>query len=251
MSGARILLAEGNAANQELTAAILRWMGFSMDIVADGRQVLDALVKHSYDLVLIDCQAPEMDACGTSRLIRKGVAEARNQDIPIIALIDHAAESNHDLWQTAGMNDFLMKPIHMEALKSALRRWFPSAVAAESHAWPSSASHGIFNRTSFLERIGGDEIFAQKLIRAFLADMPVQIEHLRTAVAAGNTPEISRLSHRIKGAAANMSCERLRNAAGKIEKWKQTAENSAALLERMSELEQEYAVVAEKLECDK
>ena len=114
----RILLAEDNAINQLVAIQILKKMGYRADAVADGQEAIKALENIPYDLVLMDCQMPEMDGFEATRAIRK-----MKMEIPIIALTANAMKGDRELCLAAGMNDYLSKPVRSAELASVLERW--------------------------------------------------------------------------------------------------------------------------------
>jgi CheY-like chemotaxis protein/HPt (histidine-containing phosphotransfer) domain-containing protein len=256
-AGAKILVAEDNAVNQELMIAILNRMDFSADIAGNGREVLDALGARNYDLVFMDCQMPEMDGYEATRLIRQGAAGEGNRNIPIIALTANAMATDRERCLAAGMNDYLSKPIQIEMLIKSLHHWFLAAGETKENRERSavvdssdktSLPDSRFDINRFLQRIGGDESLALKLARVFLEDIPIQIGHINSAIAAGDVQEVSRVAHRIKGAAGNMSCERLRVAAHDLEKSGKASENASIIKGLISGLECEFKASAEELE---
>ncbi len=115
---ARILLADDNAINQLVALKILKKLGYSADAVADGHEVIKALETFTYDLVLMDCQMPEMDGFEATRAIRKMKIE-----IPIVAMTANAMKGDRELCLAAGMNDYLSKPVKSAELSAALERW--------------------------------------------------------------------------------------------------------------------------------
>jgi PAS domain S-box-containing protein len=115
---ARILLAEDNAINQIVGLKILQKLGYRADPVANGLEVIQALETIPYDLVLMDCQMPEMDGFEATRAIRK-----MNMDIPIIALTANAMKGDRELCLDAGMNDYLSKPVKSADMAAILDRW--------------------------------------------------------------------------------------------------------------------------------
>jgi PAS domain S-box-containing protein len=116
--GGRILLAEDNAINQLVAIKILKKMGYRADAVADGQEAIKALENIPYDLVLMDCQMPEMDGFEATRAIRKMKIK-----IPIIALTASAMKGDRELCLAAGMNDYLSKPVRSADLAAVLERW--------------------------------------------------------------------------------------------------------------------------------
>jgi signal transduction histidine kinase/CheY-like chemotaxis protein len=115
----RILLAEDNAVNQKLAARILVGLGYRPDVAGNGLEVLEALERQHYDVVLMDVQMPELDGLQTTRRIRTEYPEA---DQPrIVAMTANALQGDRELCLEAGMNDYIGKPIRVEELVRALR----------------------------------------------------------------------------------------------------------------------------------
>jgi len=121
----RILLVEDNVTNQVLALALLKKHGFRADVAGNGCEAIEALARADYDLVLMDCQMPEMDGFEATRRIR-GDAPVRNPRVPIIAMTANAMQGDRELCLAAGMNDYLAKPIQSGQLAVVLDCWlFP------------------------------------------------------------------------------------------------------------------------------
>ena len=117
----RVLLAEDNEINQIVAVRQLEELGLTVDVAWNGREVLKALKKNQYSLVLMDCQMPELDGIEATRLIHKrGYTES---DLPIIALTTHVFDEDRKRCFEAGMNDFLSKPLSLLELRNTMEKW--------------------------------------------------------------------------------------------------------------------------------
>ncbi len=127
----RILLAEDNAINQKLALRILERMGYRADSAANGLEVLQAIERQPYDLILMDVQMPEMDGLEATRQI---VAERPGDDRPrIIAMTANAMHEDREMCLAAGMDDYLSKPIQLKELQASLERWGQWAQVRAGH----------------------------------------------------------------------------------------------------------------------
>ena len=119
----RILLAEDNVVNQKVASRVLEKEGFVVDVAEDGRQAVDAWRRGTYDLILMDCQMPQLDGYEATREIRREERETgAASPIPIIALTAHAMKGAADDCRRAGMDDYLTKPLDREQLKRCLKQ---------------------------------------------------------------------------------------------------------------------------------
>jgi PAS domain S-box-containing protein len=119
----RILVAEDNPINQKVAQSMLKKMGLRSDVVANGQEAVNALQTIPYDIVLMDCQMPEMDGFTATRVIRQQGSKAQNPHIPIIAMTASAMQGDRDKCIQAGMNDFVAKPVMKKELARILARW--------------------------------------------------------------------------------------------------------------------------------
>ncbi len=231
---ARILLAEDNLTNQKVALAMLARLGHRVDTAANGLEVLAALRELPYDLVLMDCQMPELDGYAATRRIRDPQSAVLDHEITVIAMTAHAMAGDMEACLAAGMDDYLSKPVSPDALASMLAKWLPGDPGPRSDAGVpdelavaeplSSVADGatdadgvVFDSVGFMERMMGDAELATEIIQAFLEDMPAQIKALRGAIREGDLDSVERRAHGVKGAAGNVGGERMQAIARRIE----------------------------------
>ena len=224
----RILLAEDNITNQRVAIGVLKKMGLHADAVANGLEAISALETLPYDLVLMDVQMPEMNGLEATRKIRDPHSAVRNHTIPIIAMTANAMQGDREKCIEVGMNDYVSKPISIKALGEKLAQWLPAAEVASPASQtaaalplsepPAKSQTPVYDRDGFLDRLMGDAETAKIVINIFLDDIPRQIESMKRSLETSDAATVERIAHSIKGAAANIGGEALRQLAGEIEK---------------------------------
>ena len=223
LAGARILLVEDNAINQQVARENLRRFGATVDVAGHGGEAVDMVRSRPYDVVLMDVQMPVMDGLAATRYIRDlpGLAE-----LPIVALTAHALAEDRDRCLAAGMNDYLTKPIDPDRLLVTLGQWIvpagdPARIgalvpavamiepdAAGPRALRTKASPGLDLATA-LARLGGNERLLRSVAAEFVRDYADCAAQLRREVADGNLDAARRLAHTIKGVAGNIAADPL------------------------------------------
>jgi CheY-like chemotaxis protein len=119
----RVLLVEDHLYSRKLTTQILNRLGLNVAVAGNGLEAVEALRRELYDLVLMDIEMPVMDGLSAARTIRHSDSRIMDPDVPIIALTAHAYEEDRLMCLKAGMNDYLLKPIDPDALKSIIDRF--------------------------------------------------------------------------------------------------------------------------------
>lgn len=117
-----ILVAEDNGVNQMIISAMLKQLGHVVTVAANGRRALEELASAHFDVVLMDCNMPELDGLETTRQLRAGGAGVRDPNVTVIALTANAMDDDRTACLAAGMNDFLSKPVSVQALRQAIDR---------------------------------------------------------------------------------------------------------------------------------
>lgn len=136
----RILVVEDDKVNQLVVTGMLRQMSHHGDCVADGIEALSALVKQSYDVVLMDVRMPNMDGIEAARRIRRMAGPVAC--VPIIALTANATPHERSRCSEAGMNDFMSKPFRRAELQAKLARWYPRPCGEVDGARPPGRHGG-------------------------------------------------------------------------------------------------------------
>jgi CheY-like chemotaxis protein len=262
----RVLLAEDNLTNQQVALAILHKLGLKADVVANGREATEALRKIPYQLVLMDIQMPEMDGLEATRIIRSADGEARNHGIPIIAMTASAMEQDRKRCLDAGMDDYIAKPVTPESLARMIKKWLagpgPSRADApqgrrslSAEAAPSTNPDVmvamvamVFDETALLERVMGDVTLAREVVAGFLGDIPKQIESLKSYLQASDAEGAERQAHTIKGAAAVVGGDVLRNLAFRLEEASK-AGDLATVAGSLGELVDQFARLKQAMEA--
>ncbi len=222
---ARILLVEDNLTNQEVALGILQRLGWQADRAGNGKEALQAMEKRPYNLVLMDVQMPEMDGYEATRQIRDPRSAVLNHDIPIIALTANAMAGDADRCLDSGMDDYIAKPIDPQHLAGMLEKWAARSsrhkqgeASAKPPAGEAPRNPAVLDREAFLRRMMGDEDFARTVATRFLEDLPGLLAALKERMAQQDPASVAKQAHTIKGAAANVGGDALKNIAFAVEK---------------------------------
>ena len=251
----RILLADDHSHNQKLGQLILKGLGYNADVAGNGNEVIEALERQPYDLILMDVQMPEMDGLDATRLIRLRWPDS---DIYIIALTANAMSGDKEVCLSAGMDDYVSKPIELSALVEAITRSRNSSL----HALPSTTNKTTakeqtsdttepFNREAMdklLGTIGGDPELLCELIESYLTEATALTENFKRAVADMDSKAIRMAAHTIKSSARDFGgielaelCQKVENAA--------SGEGIDALLPMVPDVEEKHDDLLKSLDC--
>jgi signal transduction histidine kinase/CheY-like chemotaxis protein/HPt (histidine-containing phosphotransfer) domain-containing protein len=263
LAGVRVLLAEDNAVNQEVARELLTDVGCQVDVVSNGRLVLHRVEEHltgpRYDVVLMDCQMPEMDGFEATQLIRErerqAISAGGTPQLPIIALTANAIEGDRLRCIEAGMNGYVTKPVDLHRLVAAIKsvlsnrqnggrldpRSAKSSRAAAEEASPATdagkdlavapapfCESSPINTEALLHRCQGKAALAERLLVSFRQQLDGQISMFRQGLEQRDLNALARLAHTLKGTAANMSADDVRQTAAKLEHMETQADLDAA-----------------------
>ncbi|HEX4585920.1 MAG TPA: response regulator [Burkholderiaceae bacterium] len=235
--GGRVLLAEDNPVNQAVAQHMIDAIGCDLTIVSNGAQAVRALQASPFDLVLMDCQMPEMDGFAATAAIRAGEAQrgapadGRPAHIPIIAVTAHAMEGDRDASLAAGMDDYLSKPFTLEALRDVMTRWMPcqraeapqqdgrrEAASPVMEADPASPVRLDPSRLEMVRSLknSGPQL-AERVIGLYLETVPNILARLRQAALSGDALEMGRASHSLRGSSRELGAVRVAQLCEQIE----------------------------------
>ncbi|MGH7814078.1 MAG: response regulator [Candidatus Binataceae bacterium] len=231
----RILVAEDHPVNQRVILKMLERMGFHAEAANNGREAIEALRRGRYDLVLMDCQMPELDGYEAARAIRLEFGAAP----PIIGVTAHALEGDRKKCLDAGMDDYLRKPVLPEELAAAIGKWLrlpvgaPAArgVAVESTEAPPIDPAAI-SRLKEDDAPGGT--FLSGLIEVFIADLDRRLATMREQFRTGDLAGIAHNVHSLKGGCGHFGAKTLMALCAEAEQRARSGDGDlAAQIERI------------------
>jgi PAS domain S-box-containing protein len=252
----RVLVAEDDEANRLLALQVLADAGYEADAVDNGIEALEALEQASYDLILMDCQMPELDGYEAARLIRqleKGQGGART--IPIVAVTARTLKGDREKCAEAGMDDFVAKPYRTADLVLAVDRNLglsrPAAVRGPAAGRGSSSGSGavldadVFRQLRELAQPTQEELLAN-LVEMFVGERSERFAALRQALEARQSRQLSELAHKLISAAGSVGAYRLAKVAGELE-IRARADDLGACEDLLAKLAAEYDKAATAL----
>ena len=203
----RILIVEDNTTNQVVAFGMLRKLGYEeVRLAANGIEACEMALAEPFDLILMDCQMPEMDGYEATRRLR-----AAGCTTTIVAMTANAVKGDRERCLEAGMNDYLTKPIDLRLLRGILARW------GGGQSQPKLADLPPFSPGDLDSRFGGDADLKQVALGTFQQATPPLLAKLRATLAQGNRHAFGLLAHSAKGAGLMVSAERYAAVAARLE----------------------------------
>ena len=199
-----ILLAEDNRVNQVVATRMLEKMGHAITVANNGAEALVLLAAHSFDLVLMDIQMPQMDGLTATKSLRLQETTTRFH-LPIIAITAHAVKGDRERCLEAGMDGYVSKPINSRELELAIAKAMGSPSTdigltnTKVRREAQSAKSVTLDFNQMLERLGGDEKLLHEVIEIFVDQAPTHMETLRRALAQGDADSVEKTAHSMKG----------------------------------------------------
>jgi len=225
---ARILLAENNPVNQKVAVRMLEKMGHRVDVVGNGLEAVQAARDLPYDVILMDCQMPEMDGYQAVAEIRKLEGTARHT--PIIAMTANAMAGDRERCLEAGMDDYVAKPVRAAELIAALGRRLGGmnvqAVSEPEAAVEATAVDVVLDDgldetiLGELAEYFGDKrpLMVQELVRLFFGESATRMDAMREGVTQADPGRLARAAHAMKGGGGNLGAIRLAGYCERLER---------------------------------
>ncbi|OUR70409.1 hypothetical protein A9Q77_07430, partial [Marinomonas sp. 42_23_T18] len=231
-----ILCAEDFVTNQLIIRTLLENMGHDVEVVENGKLALDTLVENEFNLILMDGRMPEMDGIEATKIIREGLwhgGTITNKDVKIIALTANVTAEDRQRYLTAGMDDFLHKPINETLLHQIIASTIDELLAQgvslnplirastseldSLFAVPVSAQKTAPSSNKTRPQKVDKAALALKLRVAFIKSLPERITEINDALQSNDMNELGRLFHGFKGSAGYLEDDSLVDVAGKLE----------------------------------
>jgi signal transduction histidine kinase/CheY-like chemotaxis protein len=179
-TGIRVLLVEDNPINQKVATQLLRRLGCTVDVADHGRQALERMNGHHYDLVLMDVQMPIMDGFEATAKIRE--IEGTGRHTIIVAMTANAMSGDRDRCLEAGMDDYLPKPVKPAEITSMLKRWLFTTEDEVSLAIKSEPREPDWDFEQLSQTCGGDPEFMREVLEEYVRTLPTALDRIRGAL---------------------------------------------------------------------
>jgi CheY-like chemotaxis protein/nitrogen-specific signal transduction histidine kinase len=216
----RILVAEDNVVNQRVVVRMIEKLGCRADVATTGVEVLAALDRARYDVVLMDVQMPEMDGLEAAREIRRRRDAGAGPSV--IAMTANARREDEAACIAAGMDGFIAKPVRAETLRDAL-----AGVALSVGTEAAPLDFAVFDRLRALERDAPGVL--RELVDLYLGDTPGRVESLAAAAARGDVESLGSLAHGLKGSSGYIGAREVEALCAEIERLLRAGKKDAAV----------------------
>jgi CheY-like chemotaxis protein/HPt (histidine-containing phosphotransfer) domain-containing protein len=232
----QVLVADDNEINQMVAVEMLRTAGYDATVVNNGREAVSAIRRGKFDIVLMDCEMPELDGFAATRMIRtmeaeQSLATPSSRPLPIIALTAQAVRGDRERCLSAGMTDYITKPVNREELLRTIRTCLAEGAAHELRDESVSLNHvcdhggselteaddAVLDFDELHERCMGDRPFMDELLQIFVRKARTNVTRISESIAAGESEDLARAAHELKGSAGNVAAVRLSEAVGLLE----------------------------------
>jgi len=214
LKGAKVLLVEDTPFNQEIALEFLHQAEMVAVVAQNGAEAIKKLEQEVFDLVLMDCQMPVMDGFEATRRIRHQLGLT---NLPIIAMTANAMKGDRQKCLDAGMDDYLSKPVVQQVLYQTMAHWLSGADAPLPVRGERVVSAHIFDQNKALEQMGGNQEMLDNFLSQFRNEQADAVDRIIAALDERDAETAHRLAHTLKGMAATLGAEVLRDSAARLE----------------------------------
>ena len=229
---------------------MLRAAGYDATVVSNGLEAVSAIRNGKFDVVLMDCEMPELDGFAATRMIRtleaeQSYAAPSGRPLPIIALTAQAVQGDRERCLAAGMTDYVTKPVNREELLKTIRALhrrrcgstscMPKIAKRRNGPWRQRNCRRqrpiarVLNMNELSERCMGDRPFIDELLKIFVKKARSNVTRISESIAAGQVDDVARVAHELKGSAGNVAAVRLSQAVAELEAAARTRQRTRLL----------------------
>ena len=222
----RVLLAEDNPVNQTLAVRILERLGHKVQVVTNGKEAVGRAQTENFDLILMDVQMPEMDGLEATTAIRTAEA-GTGKHVPIVAMTAHAMKGDREKCLSAGMDEYLSKPIRIDELKQAISE--VEKIRKTGQSPEQNSFRAIGRLESLLDAVMGDRTLLVEMAELWLADSAKQEKQIRDGLDSGDAMMVQRAAHALKGSVGTFQAPTALEAANQLEIYAKNADLVGAM----------------------
>ena len=193
-----ILLVEDNIINQQVAASVLNRLGYRVDIVNNGLEAVNIFQEKTFAAILMDCQMPEMDGYAATQAIRKIEKKNQSHPIPIIAMTAHALKDHREKCLAAGMNDYISKPFHSQALAELLQHYLQEKTATS-----------MIDINRLQEIFGNDQQAIGEFIKTYISSTQDLLLEVEKSLQSKDITAAKKAFHTLKGSAGNSGVRKI------------------------------------------
>ncbi len=242
----KLLLAEDNVVNQRVAVKMLEKQGHTVQVAANGQLALNALEQETFDVVFMDVQMPVMDGLQAVAVLRERESNT-GRHVPVIAMTAHAMAGDRERCLSAGMDDYVSKPIDQQELAAVLHRVLATAEVESLQDASAPNDNGgpsepVCDLDRALAQLAGDGGFLKEMAELFLSTMPGMLHSLQVATDASDSAEVCELAHAIRGSLATFCAHPAYDKALRLERASRAGE-----LEQLPEIHQCLLIEVERL----
>ena len=214
--GMRVLLAEDNLVNRRVATRLLEKQGHTVVAAKNGIEAVAAVERGDIDIVLMDVQMPEMDGLEAIRVIRES-EKVSGEHLPIVSITAHVMKGDREKCMEAGADDYVPKPLQRAELFAAIERARGAAKGNRSaHAAQPQVSDAL-NPAELLEHVENDRELLAEIVQLFKSSLPAILQELRESTAKGDSLEVARAAHTLKGSVGNFGRQAAYRAVEQME----------------------------------